>query len=145
MRKKVNIFVSYAQEDNHFREQLDRHLSSLKQQNCIDVWHDHNISPGRDWKHEIDIHLNNAQIILLLVSADFLASEYCYSVEMKQAIERQKTGETCVIPIILRPVDWKGAPFSHLQALPTGARPVTDQGWHGQDNDWPENPHALRL
>ena len=81
MQQKVKIFVAYAHEDDHLCKQLDRHLSNLKRQNCIDVWHDRNISAGRDWKHEIDACLSNAQMILLLVSADFLASEYCYSTE----------------------------------------------------------------
>src|SRR5262245_21228798 len=80
--------------------------------------------PGENWKGRIDEHLNSASVILLLVSASFLASNYCYEIEMTRAIERHDAGEAVVIPIILRPCDWEGAPFSKLQALPRDARPV---------------------
>ena len=76
---------------------------------------------------EIDEHLNSARVILLLISSDFMASKYCYDIEMISAIERQKSGKARIIPVILRPVDWKGAPFSELQALPTNAEPVTSE------------------
>ena len=83
------------------------------------MWHDRNISAGTEWEREINKHLNEADIILLLISPDFIASDYCYSKEMKWAMDRHERGEARVIPIILRPVDnWKGAPFGKLQALP---------------------------
>jgi hypothetical protein len=133
MQQKIKVFVSYVDEDDDFRKQLGNHLSQLKQRNIIDIWHNREISPGHDWEHEIDSQLDDAQIILLLISTDFLSSEYCYGIELKRALEKHRAGKTCVIPIILRPVDWGGALFSHLQALPTGARPVTDRKWHNQD------------
>src|SRR5436305_2171034 len=80
---------------------------------------------------EIDTHLSTADIILLLISPDFMASEYCYSIEMKRAMERHEAKEACVIPVILRPVPWKRIPFSMLQALPKNARPVTK--WPNRD------------
>ncbi|HEY4035554.1 MAG TPA: toll/interleukin-1 receptor domain-containing protein [Ktedonobacteraceae bacterium] len=144
MQQKIKVFVSYAHEDNDLRKQLDNHLSLLKRRNFIDIWHDREISPGHDWEHEINTQLDGAQIILLLVSAAFLASDYCYGVELKRALEKHKAGETCVIPIILRPVDWKEAPFSHLQALPTRARPVTDRGWHTQDEAFADVAQGIR-
>ena len=144
MQQKIKVFVSYAHEDDDLRKQLDNHLSLLKRRNVIDLWHDRQISPGHDWKHEIDTQLNDAQIILLLVSANFLASEYCYGIELKRALEKHKAGKTRVIPIILRPVDWEGAPFSHLQALPTGARPVTDRGWHNRDEAFADVAQGIR-
>ena len=125
MRQKVNVFISYAHEDNHLCKQLEKHLSSLKQEKCIDIWYNRNITAGQDWKQEIDVHLNDAQIILLLVSANFLASEYCYSIEMKRALDRNDAREACVIPVILRPVDWHHAPFGKLQALPPEGIPIT--------------------
>src|SRR5262249_15647431 len=70
-------------------------------------------------------HLDNAQVILLLVSPAFMASEHCYCIEMMRAIERHNMGEARVIPIILRPVDWHAAPFGTLQALPLDGRPIT--------------------
>lgn len=122
----VDLFYSYSHKDEKLRDELAVHLTMLQRQGIISTWHDRNISAGSEWAKEIDKNLNSAQIILLLVSANFLASDYCYSIEMQRAIERHEAGEACVIPIILRPVDWSGAPFGKLQALPKNARPVTE-------------------
>jgi tetratricopeptide (TPR) repeat protein len=127
----LSIFISYAHRDEPFLKELEEHLALLQNQRVITTWHDRDISAGAEWEREIDTHLNTAHIILLLISASFLASKYCYSTEMKRAIERHKAGEACVIPVILRPVDWKGAPFGRLQALPTKAQPITS--WSDRD------------
>jgi hypothetical protein len=121
----VEIFYAYAHEDKRLCHKLELHLSNLKRQELITTWHDRDISAGKEWEQEISIHLNKAQIILLLISPDFMASDYCYGIEMKRAMERHYRQEARVIPIILRPVDWKDAPFARLQALPTEAKPVT--------------------
>ena len=123
----IEVFYSYAHEDEELRNELDKHLSLLRRRGVIAGWHDRQISAGREWMQDIDAHLNSAQIILLLISADFLASDYCYSIEMQRAQQRHEAGEARVIPVILRPVDWQYEPLLHkLQALPTDARPVTD-------------------
>jgi hypothetical protein len=110
----VKIFFSYAHEDEELREGLEKQLRALKRQGIIDVWYDREISAGSEWEREIDTHLNTAQIILLLVSPDFMDSDYCYSIEMERAMERHERGEARVIPIILRPIHWQGAPFGKL-------------------------------
>jgi hypothetical protein len=99
-------------------------LSALRQQGVITEWHDRKIVAGTDWKQSIDEHLMTATVILLLISPDFLASDYCYGVEMQRALARHAAGDACVIPVILRPVDWQGTPFAHLHCVPTDARPV---------------------
>src|SRR5260370_14341164 len=124
-RQPLEVFYSYAHEDEPLRQELEKHLHILELQGFIKGWHDRDISAGIEWANEIDTHLNSAHIILLLVSPDFLASRYCYSVEMKRAMERHYAKEACVIPIILRPLYWQGAPFHKLQLLPTDAKPVT--------------------
>ncbi len=122
----LEVFISYAHADETLRKELEKHLSLLQQRKLITGWHDRQIPAGAEWAGEIDAHLNSAQIILLLISADFLASRYCYSIEMKRALERHEAGEARVIPIILRPVDWEQEPSLHkLQALPTSAKAVT--------------------
>ena len=103
----------------------------LKRHNLIDVWHDQIISAGTEWEREIKTHLDRSQIILLLISPDFIASNYCYCIEMNRAVERHERGEARVIPIILRPVSWQDAPFGKFQALPTGAKPITM--WQNRD------------
>ena len=127
----VKIFFCYAHEDEPLLNKLKTHLRPLQHQELIDVWYDRDISAGIEWEQEISQHLQSAQIILLLVSPDFMDSDYCYSNEMKRAIERHETGEVCVIPVILRPVDWYHAPFSKFQVLPTSTKPVTN--WHGRN------------
>lgn len=129
--KGVCIFFSYAHKDEALRDEVANHLSLLKHQGFVTLWHDRNINAGNDWSTHIDQHLQNAEIILLLVSSAFMASDYCYSFEMQRAMERWDYQEALVIPIILRPVDWHSAPFGKIQALPKDAVPVTS--WPNQD------------
>lgn len=127
----VELFCSYAHEDEVWLRRLEVHLSLLKRQGLISLWHDRLISAGTDWTRAIDTHLETASIILLLVSADFFASDYCYGVEMKRALERQEAGEARVIPIVVRSVNWKDAPIAHLQMLPTDNNSITS--WRDTD------------
>lgn len=112
---------------------LEKHLANLQRQKLITSWSDRDIDVGKEWVKEIDSNLNTADIILLLISPDFMHSEYCVSVEMKRALEREKNGTARVIPVIVRHIEYEGAPFSYLQALPTGAIPVTDGKWKNRD------------
>ena len=128
----VRIFYCYAHEDKDLRDQIDKHLGILKRGGKVIVWHDREILAGTDWKREIEEKLLTANVILLLVSADFITSDYCYGVEMEKALKLHQTGQAQVIPIILRPVDWQDAPFAKLQVLPTGAQPITR--WENQDD-----------
>jgi tetratricopeptide (TPR) repeat protein len=127
----IEVFYSYAHKDETFRNKLETHLSLLRRQGLITEWHDRHILPGADWSQAIDDHLEHASVILLLISADFLASDYSFGIEMQRALERHQANEARVIPILLRPVDWDNAPFAHLQALPTGAKPITT--WRNRD------------
>jgi replicative DNA helicase len=129
----VEIFCCYARKDKSLLNEIRIHLMPLQRQGHITLWADTEIDAGTEWEEEINKPLNTAQIILLLVSSDFIASEYCYSKEMTRAMERHKAGEAQVVPIILRPVLWRNAPFGILQALPTDARPVIGSTWHNQD------------
>jgi hypothetical protein len=128
----VNVFLSYVHEDEELLRQLEAHLSMLKREGLIATWCDRQIMPGADWAGVIDQHLEQASLILLLVSADFLASDYSYQIEVKRALELHQAGKAVVIPLIMRPTDWKNTPFAQLQALPTGAKAITD--WSNQDN-----------
>ena len=128
----VKIFFCYAHEDEALLNKLKTHLRPLQRQGLIDIWHDRDISAGTDWELEISKHLNEAEVILLLVSPDFIDSDYCYSRELKRALERHVKGEANVIPIILRHLYWQGI-LGNLQALPTDAEPVTSSHWHTLD------------
>ncbi len=123
----VTVFFSYSHEDEALRDELAKHLEILKWNGDISTWHDRQILPGDEWDREIKINLNAAQIILLLVSKDFIASKHCHDVEMTRAIERHEAGEVYVIPVILRSCMWSLTRFGKLQALPKNRRPVIDE------------------
>ena len=132
-QKSITVFCCYAHEDENLLKKLKGHLSPLQHQGLITVWHDRNISAGAIWEEEIKRHLSEAQIILLLISPDFMNSQYCYSVEMQHALERHKNSTATVIPVILRHTYWHEGPLATLQALPTDGRPVTSRGWDSLD------------
>jgi hypothetical protein len=137
----LTVFYSYAHKDEKLRDELEKHLSTLHREGLISSWSDRKIVPGTEWAQEIDTHLNSASIILLLISPAFLASAYCYSVEMKRALERHDSGEAFVIPIILRPVYWQATPFAFLQALPRDMKPVTT--WSNQNEAFEDIAQGL--
>jgi hypothetical protein len=138
----VIMFISYSHRDEKLREELETHLSILRRQGTIAAWNDRKIAAGQEWKGEIDRNLELAQIILLLISPSFVASDYCYDIEMKRALERHEQRDARVIPVILRPVDWKGAPFSKLQALPKDAKPVAS--WKNRDEAFKNVAEGIR-
>jgi len=120
-----SVFFSYSHADEALRDQLEKQLSLLKRQGIIETWHDRRIGAGQDFAREIDDHIETDDIILLLISADFLDSDYCYEKEMMRAMARHDAGEAIVIPVILRACDWHGAPFGKLNASPPDGKPVT--------------------
>ena len=120
----MKIFLSYTHVDEQFCDMLQKHLAALKHQGLIETWHDRRIRAGDEFDNVIDRQLNEAQVILLLVSADFIASRYCYEIEMARALERHRAGEARVIPVILRPCDWKETPFGKLMAAPKDGKPI---------------------
>lgn len=129
----VKIFCCYAHEDEPLLNKLKSHLRPLQYIGRIEIWHDRDISAGAKWEEEINKNLNEAQIILLLISPDFMNSDYCYGKEMKKALERHKRGEAVVIPIILRRVHWQDI-LGDIQALPRDGEPVMSSLWHSPDD-----------
>ena len=119
------VFFSYSHKDEALRDQLEVHLSALKRDGTIATWHDRRITAGDPLGHRIDEQLEHADLILLLVSPDFLASDYCHDVEMQRALVRHAEGSARVIPVILRPCDWQHTSFAHLLAAPTDGKPIT--------------------
>jgi hypothetical protein len=141
-RAPIEIFFSYSHKDEPFRDELLAHLSSLRREGLVAVWHDRCIDAGDDWKGAIDEHLDNAHVVLLLVSPDFMASDYCYDVETKRALERHERGEAIVVPVVLRRTDWSKTPFARLQAVPRNAEPV--KAWPDRDDAWYDVVKSLR-
>lgn len=130
----TTVFFSYSHKDEALRDQLEIQLAMLKRQGIIETWHDRRIVAGQELDGAISDELLRADIVLLLVSPDFLASDYCYDREMGVAMERHEKGEAVVIPVILRPCDWHPAPFGKLRATPNDAKPVTQ---------WPDRDLAM--
>jgi hypothetical protein len=129
----LRVFVAYSHRDERLREKLENHLSSLRRQGLLFIWSDREMEAGSDFSREIAHQLATADLVLLLVSADFIASDYCWGNEMSQAIARHSRGEATVIPVIVRPCDWRSTPFGHLVALPKDGRPVASSRWPNAD------------
>jgi TIR domain/ATPase family associated with various cellular activities (AAA) len=141
--RPIKLFFSYSHKDEQFRDELTKHLAALRRTGVIAEWHDRKIMVGQEWREAINLQINTADLILLLVSADFLVSDFSYSIEMARAMARHEAGEARVVPIILRPCLWEHAPFAKLQALPTGARPVTT--WRSSDEAFVSIVKGIRL
>ena len=139
----ANVFFSYSHKDEALRDELEVHLAMLKREGAISAWHDRKILAGDELNGQIHARLSDAQVILLLVSPDFLASAYCHDVEVKRAMELHAEGKVRVIPVILRPSDWQAStPFAKLLAVPTDGKPITK--WPDRDEAWLNVVQQLR-
>lgn len=138
----LRVFISYSHKDARLRRDLETHLTLLQRQKVIAMWTDRMITAGDEWKGEIDHNMESADVILLLVSADFVASDYCYDVEMTQALKLHVARKARVIPVILRACDWHSAPFAKLHALPTDGKPVTL--WTDKPSAWTDVAAGIR-
>ncbi len=116
--KPVRIFLVFDRKDRRFRDDMITQLAVLRRNGKIDDWHEYEVYPGSDWQSVDNERLNQANIILLFVTPDFIASDYCYDVQMQQALARHNAGEAHVIPILFLPTLWRDLPFAHLQGLP---------------------------
>jgi internalin A len=133
-QSSARIFVSYSHKDERYREAFDSHLKVFNSARLLEVWHDRRIGPGDDWKGEIDQALERADIVVFLVSAAFLASDYCNDVEMSRAFERYAAGNCRIVPVIVRDAKWQLTRLAGFQALPKGGKPITT--WANQDTAW---------
>jgi len=140
-RTPFSIFLSSAPADEQYRDELEKALSALEREQLIAPWTDSDLKAGDDREREISERLEAADIILLLVSKEFLA-QYLASKELARALERHDASEARVVPVILRPVDWETLPFAKLQPVPKGAKPVTE--WPERDAAWTDVVKSLR-
>jgi CheY-like chemotaxis protein len=138
----VDLFYSYAHEDEALRDELAGHLKIMERRGVIRPWHDRCLTPGEQWDGKIHESLQSADLVLLLISSDFIDSDYIWSQELAVAMKRHERGEASVIPVMLRAVDIAGAPFEKLQGLPTDFRPVTS--WPNRDEAWTDVAKGIR-
>ena len=132
MAHPLEVFCCYAHKDQEMMALLSKYLTPLQKVGQITMWSAINLHEGVEWEKELQQHLESADIILLLISPDFLASDFCYDIEMGRALERHKQGSARTIPILLRPVHWHKMPFAHLQVLPSNGLPITK--WSDPDD-----------
>ena len=125
-KDKLKIFLSYAHKDEAIKKELDTHLSTLKRLDYIETWNDRLIPIGSEWDDEIKTQLREADIILLLISANFISSDYIWDHELKTAMERHERKEVSVIPIFAKSCEWREMPFGKIQGLPQDAKPITE-------------------
>lgn len=133
-KSKLKVFVSYAHKDESFRKDLEIYLSLLKRQEIIEIWTDRQILAGSSWETEISDNLESADLIIPLISPDFIASDYCYEIEMARAIEKHDIQQSLIVPIVIRPCAWKNSPFVNFQALPFEGKPISS--WNDKDEAW---------
>jgi hypothetical protein len=141
--KGLSVFVAYSHLDEGLKDNLLSHLSPLQRLGKIDTWHDQKIMPGAEWEKDIARALNEADIVLLLISIDFINSEYCYGVELERALERHDAKEATVVPVILRQCLWQHSSFAKLQAVPKDAKAVVS--WSDRDEAFTAVADGIRL
>lgn len=129
----LKIFYCYSHVDEVIRDELQKHTKMLERRGIITNWHDRKILPSQTWDKEISEKLSESDIVILIISADFISSDYCFEVEMQEALKLHKEGKLRIIPVCARTCDWKDAPFSHIQGLPLDMKPIMSEGWHNSD------------
>lgn len=127
----LSLFVSYSHADEGVKKQLEKHLHPLERMSLVKKWSDRQIRPGQEWDRVISDNLRTANLVVILVSVDFLNSSYCYDIEMDEALEYHDKGKLTLIPVIVGHCLWKTAPFARIQALPKDALPICS--WSNQD------------
>jgi len=123
---KVTIFISYAHADEELKKELDKYLKMLKRSGKVETWNDRELIAGQEWDDVIMTELSKANIILLLISVDFNASDFIWDKELASAMIRHEEGTAHVVPVILRRCEWSSLPYAKLQALPRNGKPVTE-------------------
>ncbi|MCC5643657.1 tetratricopeptide repeat protein [Nostoc sp. CHAB 5824] len=140
--KSIEVFISYHQKDEELRQELETHLAALRRENIITSWNNRKIVAGQEIKGEIDEHLNQAGLILLLISPDFMDSDYHWTVEVTRALEQNATEKARVIPVLLRYADWETPPINELSPLPSNRKPI--KSWNDRDEAFLEVVKGIR-
>lgn len=130
----LKLFISYSHKDDEYRKTLEKTLSILKREKILLTWSDRKLLPGDDWINKISEEIKTCDIFIPLLSQDFIASDYCYDVEMKMALSLHDKGSLLIVPIVIRPCAWKNSTFSNFQLLPSAGLPVTK--WENIDDAW---------
>jgi hypothetical protein len=132
--EEIRLFVAYARADKAIMDRLNQNLKTFKKAKLIDdIFYDGDILPGEEWDKKIKSALEKADIVILLISDDFLASDYCYNQEMANALEYHEKKQKVIIPIIVRYCSWEYSPIAKLQVLPKNGVPIVTSDWKSPD------------
>ena len=145
MSKHIDIFIAYAHEDEKILEELKTHLTVLERTQNVTIWYDGLVMPGQEWQATTKEVMQKSQIILLLISADFIASDECYNESMKHALDMHRAGKCTVIPVLARACLWQDTPFSSLQILPKNQQPLTSAAWQTHEDPFTQVAENLRF
>lgn len=143
MTQQTDVYISYAPADEAHWRSLENHLALLQRRGEICTWGIHKTAAGEDWQEALQKALGSAPVIVLLLSADFFASDRCYDIEVEKALEKASAGSARLIPVRLRPYDWGAVPFKRLQALPANGTPVVS--WPDPEDAWAEIAREIRI
>jgi tetratricopeptide (TPR) repeat protein len=138
----IEVFLSHAEKDRGLCEELEKHLAMLEREGLIRPWSSRQIGPGDDWRAAVGEHLERADLIVLLLSADFFASDACFDVEVERALARAERGRARVIAVRARPYDWGSVRFDRVPVLPENGDPITS--WPDRDAAWAEVVRGIR-
>jgi hypothetical protein len=128
----LKAFFSYAHEDVDVIANLQKHLAPLRHEEIVEFWYDRDLVAGENWDDAITSRLEDADIVIVIVSSDFVSSEYAYGKELSRALELHERGQLRVVPVIARNCRWQNLPIGRLQALPESGRPITS--WTDRDD-----------
>ena len=141
--KPINIFISYSKEDESYLKPLKTRLDNIKRSFSLNYWSDHHLQAGGKVHQDILRALETADIVLLIVSPDFIATDYCFDIEVQKALQLYEQGKNTVIPIIIREtLDWVNYNIGQLTALPTKGKPLED--WQSADKFWTNVQQGIR-
>ena len=138
----VRVFIIHSSEEESLLREFYRYLKPLQRSRLIECWDDHLIGAGQEWNYQISDNLGKADLILFLVTAFSLASDFVWDIEMRRALEQHKAGTSRLIPVIIGDVDWSDAPFATLQVAPSNGKAI--RLWRHRDTGWRLVVSAIR-
>lgn len=146
----MKIFISYSHEDRQYRQEFEKQLSPLVRTKKAIIWSDAELSPGANWKEVIDKNLDDSDVVICLITSNFIHSDFCYNEEFLKCIDRHKRGEITIIPLIVEDCGWEMTEIGELQAIPEFGQPVHSSKWKNAAEGYADavrriSKHSLKL
>ena len=136
VQKIVQVFIAHVREDAPFLQELLGHLKPLEAEGLCHVFTDEQITMGKEWEAEVKNALNESDVILLLISSDFVQSSYFKQFELEKTLYRYRHGQALILPVIVRPANWQDLPVNRYQTLPKEGYPISS--YSDRESAWKE-------